>query len=215
MQFFRFDPDVYSTFSRERAEELRSAGARQMGTLMVEVETLADVLRQHAGGRVVDFLSVDTEGLDLSVLRGNDWQQFRPRVICVEAPECEEDGTRSAATSAFLESVGYRRHAVTEQYGVPLNEIYVDGSLSFAAEPPQIPGTITRSICESQQKVPEVAKVGFEVSGLCRVQFLEHRSGESEHRILRPVARLFQYFEGKTAVEMRGWPATRWTSACQ
>jgi FkbM family methyltransferase len=133
MDFFRFDPDVYSTFSRERAEQLRQSGARQLETLVVEVETLAAILRQHSRGRAIDFLSVDTEGLDLSILRGNDWQMFRPKVVCVEAPGPDEDRSQVDATSTFLASLGYIRHSVTEQYGVPLNEIYVDEAFQLVA----------------------------------------------------------------------------------
>jgi hypothetical protein len=35
-------------------------------------------------GQQIDFLSVDTEGHDLNVLRSNDWNKYRPRVIAVE-----------------------------------------------------------------------------------------------------------------------------------
>ena len=32
----------------------------------------------------IDFMSVDVEGLDLNVLKSNDWNTFRPKVILVE-----------------------------------------------------------------------------------------------------------------------------------
>jgi hypothetical protein len=35
-------------------------------------------------GRVIDFMSVDVEGLDLQVLRSNDWERYRPVVVVIE-----------------------------------------------------------------------------------------------------------------------------------
>ena len=32
----------------------------------------------------IDFLSIDVEGLDLQVLKSNDWLKFRPKVVLVE-----------------------------------------------------------------------------------------------------------------------------------
>ena len=127
MRFHRFEPDYYSTFSPERARELTSAGAKLVGTLEVRVETLADILRRHGQGRRIDFLSLDTEGLDLEILESNDWQEFRPRVVCVESAAAEPP---AVSVATFLGAHGYTRYAVTRQYGAPLNEIYVDAATS-------------------------------------------------------------------------------------
>jgi FkbM family methyltransferase len=65
------------------------------------------------------LLSVDVEGLDLLVLKSNDWNTFRPDVICVEnwrqnsKPQLNE-------VESFLNSLGYTLHAFTG-----LSEIYV------------------------------------------------------------------------------------------
>jgi FkbM family methyltransferase len=56
------------------------------GEDFVTTDTLANCLKQHADGKQVDFLKIDTEGHDLFVLKGIDWsQQYqRPRVIICE-----------------------------------------------------------------------------------------------------------------------------------
>ena len=38
----------------------------------------------------IDFLSVDTEGFDLTVLHSNNWQKYRPRFILVETLNATE-----------------------------------------------------------------------------------------------------------------------------
>ncbi len=51
----------------------------------VKVSTLADVWGEHVGARQVHFLKVDVEGIERKVLLGNDWTQYRPWLVLVEA----------------------------------------------------------------------------------------------------------------------------------
>ncbi|HXY90137.1 MAG TPA: FkbM family methyltransferase [Xanthobacteraceae bacterium] len=51
----------------------------------VSVMTLAAVLEEHAAGRAIDFLKIDVEGTELSVLRGADLARHRPRIIVLES----------------------------------------------------------------------------------------------------------------------------------
>lgn len=50
----------------------------------VTVRTLADVCEEYRLENI-HFLKVDVEGLELSVLKGNDWDRFRPWVVVVES----------------------------------------------------------------------------------------------------------------------------------
>jgi FkbM family methyltransferase len=76
-------------------------------------ETLTELLSSHLPDLPgIDFLNIDCEGLDLSVLRGLDWARWVPRVIAVEANTLgDKDGI-----VAFLCEQGYvlvSRHLVT------------------------------------------------------------------------------------------------------
>lgn len=48
--------------------------------------TLASILAEHAPA-TIDFMSIDVEGHEGAVIRGNDWARFRPRVLVVEATQ--------------------------------------------------------------------------------------------------------------------------------
>ncbi len=72
-----------STFSEERAEDLRRTGY-ELVEHSIPVTTLARVCEQYAV-RTIDFLKIDVESHEREVLEGADWSRHRPRVVVVEA----------------------------------------------------------------------------------------------------------------------------------
>jgi FkbM family methyltransferase len=60
----------------------RNPNAQQIN---VQSRPLSQIFAEHVpNGVEIDFMSVDCEGHDLEVLRSNDWQRYRPRVLLVE-----------------------------------------------------------------------------------------------------------------------------------
>ncbi|PID30389.1 methyltransferase [Candidatus Saccharibacteria bacterium] len=57
----------------------------------VAVRPLKDICAEHAPSRDIHFLKIDVEGLEYQVLKGNDWKQYRPWVVCVEANHIVKD----------------------------------------------------------------------------------------------------------------------------
>jgi len=114
MTFYEMNYDVFSTYSKEEAERYL-ADESQLGTKLLKKTTtpilsLRGVLEEHQlkNRRIFSLLSIDTEGLDLAVLEGNDWDRYRPEIIIVEAL-----GNGSLdATQSYLKKQGY--HAEKE-----------------------------------------------------------------------------------------------------
>lgn len=52
---------------------------------MVPCDTLEAIVRDHSGGRPVDFVKLDAEGSEAAIVRSTDWRRLRPRVLLVEA----------------------------------------------------------------------------------------------------------------------------------
>jgi FkbM family methyltransferase len=110
MTYFRFNDEALSTFDADRAATLEATTAyRIVATAVVKCLPLAELLGRHLpAGRSVDLLTVDVEGLDLEVLRSNDWQRFRPALVVAEDLGAD---TLAAATSSpismFLGDLGY------------------------------------------------------------------------------------------------------------
>lgn len=101
-RFYSMFPSTRSTFSREIADELTQRGFRLVSSPEIEILPLAEVLRLHRGDQPVDFISIDTEGYDEEVLRSNDWDACRPRVLCIETEE-------TSPSHEFLMGLGYER----------------------------------------------------------------------------------------------------------
>jgi FkbM family methyltransferase len=72
---------------------------------MVKVIKLSQVLE---GLKEVEFLSVDCEGVDMEVLLSNDWEKYRPSLICVE------HSMPKPTLHEFMASVGYKFLTETE-----------------------------------------------------------------------------------------------------
>lgn len=82
----------------------KSAG-RPLYSIKVPCRRLASLLdEQLPPGRIIDFLTVDAEGHDLNVLRSNDWQKYRPRVIAVE----DFQSPAQSPICQFLSQQGYK-----------------------------------------------------------------------------------------------------------
>ena len=105
MPFYLYGRDVgaqISTLSKEfKQHSIALYGNKyEDEPIIVDVEPLESVLKNIPK---VDFLSVDCEGVDMEVLKSNDWTLYRPSLLCVEhvhLPEAELVG--------FMSSVGYR-----------------------------------------------------------------------------------------------------------
>ena len=70
-----------------------SPAIRASGEVLSErtlpVSTLADICAEHVRGPI-EFLKIDVECHEKSVLLGADWLKWRPRVVLVESPEPDE-----------------------------------------------------------------------------------------------------------------------------
>lgn len=114
--FHIFNDPAINTFDVALAKERDGqAHYRLMETKKMQMRTLAQVLEEYLPpNKSIDFLSVDVEGLDLAILRSNDWKRFSPEYLLAEDYFCAsmEEALQSPITT-FLRSVGYALHAKT------------------------------------------------------------------------------------------------------
>lgn len=107
--YYVFNEPALSGFSEEISDKRDGAGdyhvicKKQLVTC-----TLKEILDAHLpDGQTIDFLSVDVEGLDMKVLRSNDWQRHKPRVVLVEMLGLTLEEVFKSEVHAFLHAKGY------------------------------------------------------------------------------------------------------------
>jgi FkbM family methyltransferase len=77
----------WNTFSKEQADVLIAKYGDRISAVKVTKMPLLGinrVMEEHFAKNPPDLLSIDTEGLDLSILLKLDFDRFRPPVVCAE-----------------------------------------------------------------------------------------------------------------------------------
>ena len=126
--------DGLSTFSMETKENVEEVWPiASFSDSEVEVQRLSDVLRENRRVGDIHFLKIDVEGLELEVLLGNEWDIFRPWILCIERNQNE---ARRAAYITFLNHWRYRSafYDGINDYFVSLEREDVWAAFSYAGD---------------------------------------------------------------------------------
>jgi FkbM family methyltransferase len=83
LSYYSFEEPALNTFDPKVAA---SRDSRLISKDRIQVLRLSDVLDRHLPpNQKIDFLTIDVEGLDLQVLRSNDWSRYRPAYVLAES----------------------------------------------------------------------------------------------------------------------------------
>lgn len=111
LTYYEFNERALNGFSQELAEE--RDGLREykiVATHSITTRRVGEILDELLPlNQEIDFLSVDVEGLDLQVLKSNNWDKYRPRLIIAESLTTESMNDLSHSDiSIYMNSKGYR-----------------------------------------------------------------------------------------------------------
>lgn len=85
MVFYKLEGDsTLSSFNKNVANFMATKFGLSIIETTVNVLRLIDIYENYLVDKHVDFITIDTEGSDLDVLKSNDWTRFRPSIIMVE-----------------------------------------------------------------------------------------------------------------------------------
>jgi FkbM family methyltransferase len=77
--------------------------------LPVQVKKLSTILNEHLSkNQIIDFMTIDVEGLDLEVLESNNWEKFKPEYILIEVLKLNFNEISNDKITLFLEEKGYQ-----------------------------------------------------------------------------------------------------------
>jgi FkbM family methyltransferase len=114
LNFYMFNEPALNGFAKELANSRDQAETpyKIVGTRSIDVRPLSQVLKEHLPSeRTIDFMSVDVEGLDLDVLRSNDWTLYRPSYLLAEILDSSLSDIENHLVTQFMAEVGYRVYA--------------------------------------------------------------------------------------------------------
>jgi FkbM family methyltransferase len=107
--YYAFDEPAYNTFNEDKANEYLNAKlVTVVQKIKIDTVPLRSVLDEHlAPGTTIDFLTIDTEGLEMEVLRSNDWEKYQPTIIILESHIIEIEKYLNSALDLFMKDLGY------------------------------------------------------------------------------------------------------------
>jgi FkbM family methyltransferase len=124
--YYVLSDSSWNTFSRAEAERrarITNGSCRILRVVKVPLLNINDVMAEHFGGKAPAFVSIDTEGLDLAILKTIDFRRFRPRAFCVETTITGSRRT-VAETSEYMQTQGY-----VARGGSFVNTIFIDSAI--------------------------------------------------------------------------------------
>jgi len=120
--FYVFKTNTLSTFDKKSADEYQKMGYKLKKIIKVPVLPLKEILETYVSNKEIDFISVDTEGYDMEVLKSNDWKKYRPHFVILETAEVTNDGSEKRTSTTFdpyMKEIGYQIKTETK-----VNTIY-------------------------------------------------------------------------------------------
>ena len=106
--FHVFSEPALNTFDAGLARSYVASGAILERVLQISSRPLSSVLGRHLPeGQSIDLLNLDVEGVELSVLKSNDWSRHRPDVIVMEVLDITFPDLASHPAVAFVLGKGY------------------------------------------------------------------------------------------------------------
>lgn len=105
LTYYMFSSSFYNTFNDKDVERIKTI-TKYKGEIIIKTIKLTEIL-DSLNFKEIDFMSVDVEGLDLKVIKSNNWNIYRPKVIITEWFSKGIDELHKDGVYQFLNDVGY------------------------------------------------------------------------------------------------------------
>ena len=106
---YSFENPALNTISTEQANKYIATGEKFVKKIKIKTQKLQDILNKYADKfERIDLMNIDVEGLDLEVLKSNDWNKYRPLFILIECAEFDLDRASEFEIYDYLKSLNYK-----------------------------------------------------------------------------------------------------------
>ena len=113
LTYYAFNEPALNGFSKELSKERDGKGNYFIQfTKDIETSTLTEILDNNLPkNQNIDFLSIDVEGLDFMVLKSNNFEKYRPKVILIEILGSSLNDIENNEISKYLKEYDYSIYA--------------------------------------------------------------------------------------------------------
>ncbi len=113
LTYYAFNEPALNGFSKELSEERDAKGNYFIQfTKEIETSTLTEILDNNLPkNQNIDFLSIDVEGLDFMVLKSNNFEKYKPKVILIEILGSSLNDIEKNEISEYLKEYDYSIYA--------------------------------------------------------------------------------------------------------
>lgn len=110
-----FNEPALNCFSEElKSEREKFAHYHLIKEVKLETFTLKEVLDKYLTKiQNIDFLNIDAEGLDYQILKSNDWNKYRPKILLVEDSNFNVERKDYSEIYIYLKQMDYFLFAKT------------------------------------------------------------------------------------------------------
>ncbi len=126
--FYVMSTKALNTFSKTEAQRYSQMTQTVQQVIELPLMTINEVIERHFNPHP-NFVSLDTEGMDLAIIESLDFARYRPEVFCIETLTYSEDKSEQKIQDIidYMGANGYLVYADTH-----INTIFVDQA-SWAA----------------------------------------------------------------------------------
>jgi len=116
LNYYMFEESALNTFDEKTVKYFQEIypSCKILEINKIPVTTLAKCLDQNMPPNVnIDFMSVDCEGLDFEVLKSNNWNKYKPKIIVCEIHDMDIESVSTSEIGKYLKNLGYKFEAKT------------------------------------------------------------------------------------------------------
>lgn len=132
LTFNIFKEPALNTFSNELAQyrESLNLGYEVIKKIKIYTKRLDTILNDKLLiNQIIDFMSIDVEGLDLEVLQSNNWDLYKPKIILIEILTSKLSDIEKDPISIYLREKKYHIYAKCVNTVFYRNDSEIDSKL--------------------------------------------------------------------------------------
>ena len=123
--------NAMNTFSKEFLEKNHLMSSIEK-TVSIQALPLAEILDEYLPtGQIIDFINIDAEGMDIDILKSNNWQKYRPKLLLIESDGDSLEELTKSEVAIYMDSLNYQPKVITYLNNKQKNVIYFDNNILF------------------------------------------------------------------------------------